>query len=884
VPDPARPDPDALLASLKKVEAKEKRGRLKIFFGMAPGVGKTYAMLQAARKARAEGVDVVVALAETHGREETRLLLEGLPVLPRKVMAYRGTELGELDLEAVLARRPRLAVVDELAHTNAPGARHVKRWQDVAELLAAGIDVFTTLNVQHLESRADTVRQITGIAVRETVPDSMIEAAGEIQLVDLTPAQLRERLAEGKVYLGDRAGVASDNFFKESNLTALRELALRLTAERVDKQLRDLREDRQISAIWRSGERLLVAVSASPFSTRLIRWTRRMAYALDAPWIAVNVETPVVLRPEERKLLDENLTLARELNAEIVVVPDRDVAGTLVRVAQQRNVSQIVIGKSRTHPVLDFLRGGSLADRLIRRSGQIDVYVVPAEARTGRSRWQTWSASAASRPREYVTALLTVFGITLGGLAIQGWTGYTAVSLFYLTAVILLGLFVGQGPILLAATLSALTWNFLFIPPIFTFRVDKFEDGLMLGIFFVTALVTGRLTGRLRAQERDQRQREQRAIALYQLTRAIAAARSADEVLRNAAAQVQELFGARLAIFTGDLAQPGRLVVHPAASYVADEKEQGVAAWAFRNHRNAGRFTDTLPAAEGFYLPLRAGENCVGVMGVKPPPEATLAVSQRELLESFATQIALALDRERLRMSEEAARLSRESEKLHRTLLDGVSHELKTPLAVIAAAAENLTDAPLVEEIRTAVQRLQRLVNNLLDMTRLEAGELRLRRDWCDPADLINAAREATADAWRGRTVRMELAADLPLVRADAGLIQQALANLIHNACVHTPPTGAISLAAGVNESAQQVWISVADHGPGLRPDQRDRLFDKFFRGDPARAGGLGLGLSIARGFVEAHGGRIVADNLPGGGARFTIFLPWERPASIPPE
>ena len=884
MPDPTRPDPDALLASIHRSEARETRGRLKVFFGMAPGVGKTYAMLQAARKAHAEGMDVVVALVETHGRQETQILLEGLPVVPRKLIAYHGTQLGELDLEAALARRPRLAVVDELAHTNAPGSRHLKRWQDVEELLSAGIDVFTTLNVQHLESRADTVRQITGVAVRETVPDSMIEAADEIQLVDLTPGQLRERLAEGKVYLGDRAAVAADNFFKESNLTALRELALRLTAERVDKQLRELREDRQISAIWRSGERLLVAVGASPFSTRLIRWTRRMAYALDAPWLAVSIETPAPYTPEERKMLDENLALARELNAEIVVVPDRDVAGALVRVAQQHNVSQIVIGKSRGHPILDFLRGGSLADRLIRRSGQIDVYVVPAEPRTGRSRWREWTVSAASRPREYVTALLTVFGMTLAGLAMQGLIGYTAISLFYLTAVVLLGLFVGQGPILLAATLSALAWNFLFIPPVFTFRIDKFEDGLMFGIFFVTALVTGRLTGRLRAQERDQRQREQRATALYQLTRAIAAARSVDEVLRNAAAQVQELFGARLAIFTKDPAQPGGLLLHPAATYVADEKEQSVAAWTFRNHKNAGRFTDTLPAAEGFYLPLLAGENCMGTMGVKPPAEATLPVNQRDLLESFATQIALALDRERLRATEEAARLSRESEKLHRTLLDGVSHELKTPLAVIASAAENLADGPLVAEIRTATQRLQRLVNNLLDMTRLESGTLRLRRDWCDPADLINAAREMTADALRGRTVRLDLPAGLPLVRADAGLIQQALANLIHNACVHTPPTALITLAAGTDEAAGQLWLAVADNGPGLRPEQLDRLFDKFYRGEPDRAGGLGLGLSIVRGFAEVHGGRVEAGNQPGGGARFTIFLPLEQPASVPPE
>jgi len=890
VPDPARPDPDALLASLKHAEAKQARGRLKLFFGMAPGVGKTYAMLQAARKEQAAGVDVAVALVETHGRAETEHLLEGLPTLPRKPVAYRGIQIPEMDLEAVLARRPRLAVVDELAHTNAPGSRHLKRWQDVEELLVAGIDVFTTLNVQHLESRADTVRQITGVAVRETVPDSMIETADEIQLVDLTPAQLRERLADGKVYFGDRAATAADNFFKETNLTALRELALRLTAERVDKQLREIRGDRQISAIWRSGERLLVAIGPSPFSTRLIRWTRRMAYALDAPWLAVNVETTKPLEPAEQKQLEENLTLARELGAEIVVLPGRDVADALVRVAQQHNVSQIVIGKSRRTALVDFLAGGSLADRVIRRSNQIDVYVVPAEPRTGRHRWREWHLSAASRPKEYATASLTVAAVTVAGLLLKGWIGYSAVSLFFLTAVILLGLFVGQGPILLAATLSALTWNFLFIPPLFTFRIDKFEDGLMFGIFFVVALVTGRLTGRLRAQERVERQREQRATALYHLTRAIALAGSADEVLRNATAQVQELFGAHLAIFTADPAPSSRLVLHPAATYVADEKEQGVAAWAFRNRKTAGRFTDTLPAAEAFYLPLSAGDRTLGVMGVRPPPRVSLSTAQRDLLEAFASQIALALEREQLRAAGEQARLTEASDRLHRTLLDSVSHEMKTPLAVMATAAENLAAAaagpsrPVVEEMRTAVRRLQHLVDNLLGMTRLESGALRLRFDWTDLADLVNAALEATADARRDRMVQVKLPPDLPLVRIDFGLMQQALVNLIHNTCQHTPPAATVTITAGVDPAAPQVWLAVEDDGPGLDAAQLPRLFDKFFRGRPDRAGGLGLGLSIVRGFVEAHGGRVQAENRAGGGARFTVFLPLDQHGSVPPE
>jgi len=884
-----RPNPDALLAAIRTEAARNERGRLKVFLGMSPGVGKTYAMLEAARRELAAGRDVVIAYVETHGRKETDALTAGLPVVPRLAMEYRGVTLSEMDLDAVLARRPRLALVDELAHTNAPGSRHPKRWQDVRELLDAGIDVFTTVNVQHLESRADTVRQITGVAVRETVPDSMIEAADDIQLVDLTPGQLRERLADGKVYLGDRAATAADNFFRETNLTALRELALRLTAERVDKQLREIRGDRQISAIWRSGERLLVAIGPSPFSARLIRWTRRMAYALDAPWLAVNVEATRPLEADEQKQLEENLSLARELGAEIVVVPGRDLADALVRVAQQHNVSQIVLGKSRRHPLIDFLGGGSLADRVIRRSSQIDVYVVPAEPRTGRNRWREWSISARSRPKEYATAFATVAAVTIAGLVCKEWIGYSAVSLFFLTAVILLGLFVGQGPILVAATLSAVTWNFLFIPPVFTFRIDKFEDWLMFGIFFVVALVTGRLTGRLRAQERVERQREQRATALYHLTRAIGAARSADEVLRNATAQMQELFGARVAVFAENPPQSGRLALHPAATYLADDKEQGVAAWVHRNRKPAGRFTDTLPSAGAFYLPLLAGERTLGVMGVQPPPEVSLSTAQRDLLEAFASQIALALEREQLRAAGEQSRLTEASDRLHRTLLDSVSHEMKTPLAVMATAADNLAGAtgpakPLVDEMRTAVRRLQHLVDNLLGMTRLESGGLRLRFDWTDVADLANAALETTAEARQGRPVEVRLPPELPLVWVDFGLIQQALVNLIHNACQHTPPAARIVLSAGVDAAARQVWMAVDDDGPGLDPAHLPRVFDKFFRGNPGRAGGLGLGLSIVRGFVEAHGGRVQAENRPGGGARFTLFLPLSQHGSVPAE
>ena len=648
-----RPIPGDLLAAVKRAEAKAGRGRLKIFFGMAPGVGKTYAMLQAAHEELAEGRDVVIGLVVTHGRAETEKLVEGLPRLPLRKIEYRGVHIEEFDLEGALARKPALILVDELPHTNAPGSRHAKRFQDIEELLAAGIDVFTALNVQHLESRSDTVRQITGATVHETVPDSVIESADAIQLVDLTPEQLRERLAEGKVYLGDRAGVAADNFFKETNLTALRQLALRLTAERVDQQLRDIRAESGTRTIWRSGDRLLVAVSGSPFSTKLIRWTRRMAYALDAPWVAVAVDTGAPVDADSKKRLEENLDLARQLGAEIVQIPGTDVADALLRVAYQHNVTQIVVGKPQGNPLVDLISGGSLVDRLIRRSGQIDVYVVPAERRTRRSRWSEWLPSVRSRPREYFYALAMVAIVTLAGLPLSNQAGYFSVALLYLAGVVILGLFAGMGPILAAAALSALAWDFLFIDPVFTLRVDRAQDMLMIGMLFGSALVTGRLAGRVREQARSEGLREQRSGALYRLTQAIADACDSVELVNNASACVSDLFGAKLAVLAVD--DSGALRRLRESTFHLDEKERVVADWTFRNRRAAGRFTDTIPASEGFYLPILSGDRCVGVMGVSAPADSELPVVQRILFESFAGQLGPALERETLRAAGDRA-------------------------------------------------------------------------------------------------------------------------------------------------------------------------------------------------------------------------------------
>ena len=882
-----RPDPDALLSALQAQEARARRGRLKIFLGMCPGVGKTYAMLRAAQQERVGGLVVVVGVVETHGRVETEALLAGLTVVPRRVIEYRGTQLTEMDLEAVRTRAPHLAVVDELAHTNAPSSRHAKRWQDVVELLEAGIDVYTTLNIQHVESRADAVRQITGATQHETVPDSVLDLADELELVDLTPERLLERLNEGKVYLGERAAAARENFFQESHLAALRELALRYTAERVDRQLRELRTGMTKQVVWRSGERLLVAVGASPFSTQLVRWTRRLAAAQGAPWVAVHVERSVPLSTEEQRLVDRNLALARELGAEIALTHDDDIAAALVRVALQHNATQIVVGKPRARRWLEHWLGGTLVDRLIRQGGNIDIYVVPAESERQRRRLLTVDRSLRSSPAEYAWAAGTVAAITLAGLLLPPDT-YLAVGLVYLLAVIMLSLRIGRGPVLAGGVLSAVTWNFLFIPPRFTFYINKVEDAALFGTYFVVALVTGHLTSRIRAQALHERMREERATALFELTRALAEARTLDEAVFAALRQADDLFGARTALLLAG--EDGALTPHFAGSFALDEKERGVADWVFRNRRSAGRFTDTLPASAAFYLPLLRGDRAVGVLGVAVAESRGLTLAQRDLLEAFARQLALNVEREHLREAGEREKILAESDKLHRVLLDSVSHELRTPLAVITGSLENLADAgpslqaSLVAEARAAAHRLNRLVGNLLDQTRLESGTLKPRLDWCDPHDLVNAALEGTRDALAGHPLECVVPDDLPPVRADFALMEQSLANLLLNASLHTPAGTPVFLSAGLERGGQRVYFTVADRGAGFPLEMRERLFKKFERGDAARAGGLGLGLSIVRGFVTAQGGEIVVGANPGGGAVFTIYLPNTSPADPPKE
>jgi len=637
-----RPDPDKLLARMKREETAATRGKLKIFFGMSPGVGKTYAMLQAARQKQGEGCEVVVGIVETHGRKETEALVEGMPIMPRTQVEYRGTTLTEMDLDAILTWHPGLAVVDELAHTNAPGSRHPKRYQDVIELLDAGISVYTTLNVQHVASRSDTVRQISGITVSETVPDSVLDLADEIVLVDLTPEQLRQRLAEGKVYLGERAEWAAKNFFRESNLTALREMALRLVAEHVDRDLRDIMSEEKIVGPWKSSDRLLVAVSASPYSERLIRYTRRLAASMEASWIVANIEQPRVLSEKEQSRLTRYLALARQLGAEVISTPGTDIGEALLRIARQHNVTQIVIGKPLGSRWTSFLKRDPLR-WLMRNSGNIDIHMIPADESAPPWRGETIEERLARAPwRDFGVALAIAAVVTAFSLSIFDYTGYWAVSLFYLLAVVLAATRLRRWPTLFLAALSALLWNFLFIPPRFTFYITHLHDFLMFGAYFVIALVIGHLATKLREREQSERRREERATALYRFTRALAASTDLDEALPKILSLIKDSFQADAAVWLRD---ESGLSCHSAGTFVPSTKDESVAAWAFQKKQSAGKSTDTLPDADALHIPLVTGDRAEGVLTVRLDRSPTL--EQRELLDAFAAQLALFVNKER---------------------------------------------------------------------------------------------------------------------------------------------------------------------------------------------------------------------------------------------
>ena len=841
----SRPDPDALLNLIRKEEERSEKGKLKIFFGMCAGVGKTYAMLSEARDAVSNRIDLVVGFIETHKRLETAEFVLGLEVIPRKKIEYRGTTLEEMDIDAILARKPRVVLVDELAHTNAPGSRHTKRYQDVLEILDDGIDVYTTLNVQHLESRADTVTQITGSTVRETVPDSIFEAADEVKVIDISPDELLKRLEEGKVYTAERSRQAVENFFRKGNLSALREMSLRLTAERVDRQLREYMQGRRISGPWKSGQRLIAAISPSPHSISVIRWARRVSYTMDASWVVVYVESSGKLSSDEKEQLAKNMKLAHELGAEIVTTADESVANALIRVAREQNASQILVGKpNRSY----FSRAARLIEDLMQRSADLDIYIVGQEAgETGRARPKLFSGMQ-STGSQYSVAVASVLLTAFLCFPFAPFMGYRTVSFIILLVVSLLPLRLGTGPTVLAAAIGALAWDFLFIPPRFTFSVGTLEDVLLLSLYFLVATVTGVLSARVRKREKIIRQREEKTSALFALTKDLSSAYSQDEVIKGAVSNIRKYFNAEVAVILGDSEGEISRRPHSSSTFSPDEKEYSVAAWAYWNERKAGRNTDTLPSAQATYFPMSGPRYPVGVIGVKLPDDVKLTLDQETSLENFISQITSAIERELLNEVNKKSIILAESERLYKTLFNSISHEFRTPIATILGSSENLlahasTDGSLsganqelMKEIFVAAQRLDRLVANLLDMTRLESGMIQPKLDWCDVRDVINQALKGLDRELSDHRIEVKVQDDVPLLSLDFVLIEQALTNLVHNAALYTPAGTTIIISCFRED--EKCIIGVADTGPGLPEKDTDRVFEKFYRSANERTGG----------------------------------------------
>lgn len=878
----SRPDPDALLADLKAASNKPRRGKLKIFLGMCAGVGKTYAMMRAARALKNAGKDLLVGIAETHGRPETAALLEDMPVLPLRDMAYKGTVIRELDLDEILKLRPALAIIDELAHTNAPGSRHRKRYQDVLEILDAGIDVFTTLNIQHIESRVDVVREFTGVTVRETVPDSILDDADEIQLVDLTPEQLRERLSEGKVYMGETAATAAENFFRPENLTALREIALRVTAEHVGRDLRETLDSKQIAGAWRSGEHLLVAVGPSPFSEKLVRYTRRMASSMDVPWTAVYVESAAPISEDGKKQLARNLSLARQLGAQIAWTAGDDLARSLLDAAREHHATQIVVGKP-LGSAWDRWRRGATLRRLLRDSGSVDICVVTADRNDHPAMLNVSTPAAAIDFRGYALGGGAVIVATAAFSIVRDWTGYWTVALLYLALVVFLALRFSRGPTLMIAALSALCWNFFFIPPLYTFYIAKFEDALMFGMYFLVAVVMGETTARLKWREQALRRGEQRSRALYRLAQSMIEIRGMEESLAAIVQELRKLFDADVAIFTAD--ENDALGTKPRASHgwSEDAKESGVVQWVFIHRQAAGQFTETLPNASGIYIPLATSTESLGVLGLRFETKTMMSLEERGLLDAIADLVAVLIQRDALIRQSGRTRLAEESERLYRTIFSSVSHELKTPLAVIASAAAELEPKlgaaaalkALSAEMQGSARRLRRVVDNLLNISRIEAGRLSLKPEWHDVDELVEEARDQVDDLVQFHRVRLEIASDVPSVRLDAAFVECALANLMANAAQYSPAGGEIRVSARI--AGSRLEFRVADRGPGIAPEEAPRVFEKFFRGSNARPDSTGLGLSIVKGLADAMGGAVsVVSPGPQGGAEFRFSIPVE--------
>ncbi len=887
--DDGRPDPDALLAQLKQEEVQARRGRLKIYFGASAGVGKTYAMLSAARAAREQHVDVVIGVVETHGRAETEALVAGLDRLPLKQVAYRDRTLKEFDLDGALERKPQLILVDELAHSNTPGSRHPKRWQDVEELLDADIDVWTTMNVQHLESLNDIVGGITGVRVWETVPDRVFDKADEVVIVDLSPDDLLQRLKEGKVYLAQQAERAVRNFFRKGNLIALRELALRRTADRVDDEMLQYRQRGAVQPVWGTRDSVLACVGPGEHGEKTVRSSARLAAQLDVPWHAVYVETPALQRlpTATRRSIARTLKMAQDMGATTATLAGQDAATAIIKYAREHNLAKVVLGRDDRQRRWPWRR--TLADRVGALGADLDVLQIalpsvpthrPAEPQADEQHpfpWQAYAMSAAicAAVTLLATPLLQVFELA-------------NIVMLFLLAVVLVAVRYGRGPAVLAAFLSVAAFDFFFVPPRFSFAVSDVQYLLTFGVMLVVALVIGQMTAGLTYQARVAQRREDRVRALYEMSRDLSGALMTEQVAEIGARFLAAEFNARSALLVAD--DKDQLLA-PMAAGEMPAIDHAIAQWSFNKVEAAGHGTDTLPASPVLYLPLSAPMRVRGVLAVQPrDPTRLIVPEQRRLLDTCGSLLAISLERIHYIDVAQNTTLQMESERLRNSLLAAISHDLRTPLASLVGLAESITlthppptgqAAEIALAMRDAALRMNALVNNLLDMARLESGAVQLNRQWQPLEEVVGSALKSMASSLEGRAVRAELPEDLPLLHIDAVLIERVLVNLLENAVKYTPAGTPIEIGAAAVGNNVELWVD--DHGPGLPRGREEAIFNKFERGRKESATpGVGLGLAICRAIAQAHNGTIEGRTREGGGARFLMRLPRGEPPALP--
>lgn len=873
-----RPNPEDLLKAIYREERLENKGHLKIFLGMSAGVGKTYAMLKEAQRKQQEGVNVIIGSINTHGRQETAQLITGLTIIPEKWISYKNTVFEELDLDEILKQKPQLVIIDELAHSNVPGSRHPKRWQDVIEIIDAGIDVYTTLNVQHIESLKDVIENIAGISIRETVPDMVLESASQIVLVDITPEELLSRLREGKVYLGDQSKIAAQNFFQEDRLTALREIVLRFAAEKVDHDLQEMISTVERAEGWRPREKLMVAVSSSTHSQKLIRNTRRIAFNLDAPWIALNINTGEDLEEKDAEVLDQNLSLARELGAEVVTTDDPDIIQGILRVARQKGVTQIVVGRAPRFFLTDLFRA-SIVDRLARELTDIDLHVI---RQTGQEFPQIKIGKLRLKDRlfSFFIATLYIAFLSLLNHFLLPYFGYLVTGFAFLIGILLQSLFSTRWPILYGSFLCAVVWVFFFIPSTTFFPKLTYEDTSLIALFILTGLITGVLNQRSRKREALLLKREEATQAIYEIVRDIASAPSLDQILARVKNHLGTILNGSCEIILKEI-DTGQLMFN-SSLLLSDDKEKGVAKWVFENSKEAGWSTSTLPESKNLYLPLKSYKEVLGVLVYHPNIKRALSPEEMNFLYTVSHQLASYLQR---RFGEERAHKQEQMlqiEKIYQTILKTISREFYHPLLSIDQAVDELKTQQKqkgglagswqIHKIKSSSESLIRTVKNVSAMAKLSVGLVALHKEKNSLEQLIHLCTENIEKWLKQQKIKVEIQKNLPLVEFDFALMEILFYNLIFNAIEFSPANTTIEIEAKV--VGESLVLSVLDEGPGIPEDMLKSVFDKFYQVPGRTATGMGLGLAIAKTIADIHGGQLTAENRKNHGAKFSLLLP----------